>query len=64
MAAVGAAARHDEDIPYKLGALMGRELATLGFHLDFTPVVDVNSNPDNPVIGERAFDDKPEWVGR
>ena len=64
MAAVGAAARQDEDIPYKLGALMGRELATLGFHLDFTPVVDVNSNPDNPVIGERAFDDNPDWVGR
>ena len=62
MAEVGVAAQRDDTIPYRLGALMGRELAALGFHLDFAPVVDVNSNPANPVIGERAFDHRPERV--
>ena len=64
MAEVGDAAHEDGSIPYRLGALMGRELATLGFHLDFTPVMDVNSNPDNPVIGERSFSHDPMWVAQ
>lgn len=34
---------------------MGQELHSLGFNLDFAPIADVNSNPQNPVIGERAF---------
>jgi beta-N-acetylhexosaminidase len=62
MAQVGQAALKDDTVPYKLGALMGRELAALGFHLDFTPVMDVNSNPNNPVIGERSFSHDPMWV--
>ena len=62
MAEVGQAAKTDNSIPYRLGALMGRELAALGFHLDFTPVMDVNSNPENPVIGERSFSHDPMWV--
>jgi beta-N-acetylhexosaminidase len=34
---------------------MGRELAALGFNLNFAPVLDIHSNPANPVIGLRAF---------
>ncbi|MBR2897786.1 MAG: glycoside hydrolase family 3 protein [Oscillospiraceae bacterium] len=40
-------------------ALIGNELRTLGIHVDFAPVVDVNSNPENPVIGLRSFSDDP-----
>ncbi len=43
---------------------LGQELKELGFNLDFAPVVDVNVNPDNPVIGslERSFSDDPRKV--
>lgn len=41
-------------------ALIGNELHTLGIHVDFAPVVDVNSNPENPVIGLRSFSDDPQ----
>lgn len=37
----------------------GRELAALGFNLDFAPVLDVDSNPANPVIGRRSFGRDP-----
>lgn len=37
------------------GRVLGEELRALGFNLDFAPVCDVDSNPANPVIGDRAF---------
>ncbi|HLU90213.1 MAG TPA: glycoside hydrolase family 3 N-terminal domain-containing protein [Cyclobacteriaceae bacterium] len=47
---------------------MGREIAgqfkALGMHINFAPVVDVNSNPDNPVIGYRAFGEEKTLVAR
>ncbi|MBN9243729.1 MAG: glycoside hydrolase family 3 protein [Mesorhizobium sp.] len=45
-----------------VGGAMGRELASLGFNVNFAPVLDVNSNPDNPVIGQRAFGATPSEV--
>jgi len=39
----------------EIGAAMGRELASLGINLNFAPVLDIHTNPDNPVIGPRAF---------
>ena len=44
------------------GQLIGRELAAVGWNVDFAPDVDVNSNPANPVIGTRAFSDDPAVV--
>lgn len=41
---------------------MGRELSSLGINLNFGPVLDIHSNPANPVIGERAFGTTPEAV--
>ena len=41
---------------------MGRELASLGFNLNFAPVLDIHTNPSNPVIGERAFGSTSEAV--
>ncbi|HVZ04044.1 glycoside hydrolase family 3 N-terminal domain-containing protein [Hyphomicrobium sp.] len=45
-----------------VGAAMGVELASLGVNLSFAPVLDIDSNPKNPVIGARAFDSTPSGV--
>jgi len=44
------------------GACLGRQLAGLGINLNFAPVFDVDSNPKNPVIGDRAFSRDPMQV--
>ena len=44
------------------GQLFGEELGLLGINVDFAPVVDVNDNPANPVIGDRSFGDDPAKV--
>lgn len=41
---------------------MGRELSSIGVNLSFAPLLDVHSNPENPVIGARAFGTTPEAV--
>jgi len=43
-------------------ASLGRELKNLGFNWDFAPVLDVDNNPDNPVIGDRSYSPDPERV--
>ena len=43
---------------------LGTELANAGITLDYAPDTDVNSNPDNPVIGVRAFGAEPQLVAR
>lgn len=48
----------------RAGRAMGRELAAAGFNCDFAPVLDVDSNPANPVIGDRSFGSEPRIVGR
>ncbi len=45
-------------------AAIGRELKSVGFNWDFAPVLDVNNNPRNPVIGARSFGDDPALVAR
>ncbi|MEN2466218.1 beta-N-acetylhexosaminidase [Ornithinibacillus sp. JPR2-1] len=47
---------------YITGLLTGRELKALGINWNLAPVVDVNNNPDNPVIGVRSFGEKAELV--
>jgi beta-N-acetylhexosaminidase len=53
-----------EDLARRVGAAMGRELAALGFDVDFAPVLDVHTNPANPIIGDRAFAREPEAAAR
>ena len=53
MAALGATG--DPQVAYRCGALLGRELAALGFSINFAPILDIHTNPANPVIGDRAF---------
>jgi len=47
---------------YQTGRLMGRELKALGINMDLAPVLDINNNPLNPVIGVRSYGDDPELV--
>jgi beta-N-acetylhexosaminidase len=48
-------AMDDDHLVYQMGRDLGRKLRALGVHINFAPVVDVNSNPGNPVIGNRSF---------
>jgi beta-N-acetylhexosaminidase len=48
----------------RVAEVLGRQLAGLGINLDFAPVLDVDSNPDNPVIGDRAFSNDSDHVAR
>lgn len=58
--ALGAAA--DPELARRAGASLGRDLKLLGFNMNLAPVLDVNSNPANPVIGIRSFGESPEAV--
>lgn len=53
-----------EALAARVGEALGLELAALGFDVDFAPVLDVHTNPANPVIGRRAFATSPEQVAR
>jgi beta-N-acetylhexosaminidase len=53
---------NNETTAYTDGNIIGTELQTFGFNLDFAPVMDINSNPNNKVIGDRAFGNTPEKV--
>lgn len=47
---------------YQVGRIIGEELSALGINFNLAPDMDINSNPDNPVIGVRSFGDTPEIV--
>ncbi|QHJ92998.1 Beta-hexosaminidase [Bacillus subtilis] len=49
---------------YQTGSIIGKELSALGINTDFSPVVDINNNPDNPVIGVRSFSSNRELTSR
>jgi len=53
-----------EDHARRMGEALAAELKACGIGCDFAPVVDVDTNPRNPVIGDRSFGDDPERVGR
>jgi beta-N-acetylhexosaminidase len=54
----------DPDLTQLAARTLGRQLGLLGFNLDFAPVLDVDTNPDNPVIGDRSFGREPDRVIR
>ena len=54
----------DEQLAKRFARALAAELRAVGITLDYTPVLDVNTNPKNPVIGDRALGDKPEDVAR
>lgn len=55
---------NNPEFSYKIGRLLGYELKEFGLNLDFAPVLDINSNPNNPVIGDRSFGNNLEIVSK
>ena len=60
--ALGAAG--DTQAAYDNAAIIGSELYALGINTDLAPVIDVNNNPSNPVIGIRSFSSDPKLVSK
>ena len=54
----------DERTAHEVGRVLGVELKACGFDVDYAPVLDVDSNPLNPIIGDRSFGRDPALVGR
>lgn len=54
----------DNRLIYEMGREVGTQLKALGVHMNFAPVVDINSNPRNPVIGDRSFGESKKAVSR
>jgi len=60
--ALGAA--RSSDLAYQSAAVLGKELMSLGINMNFAPVLDVNVNYLNPVIGVRSFGEDPDLVAK
>jgi beta-N-acetylhexosaminidase len=60
--AVGATGR--EELAYEMGKITALEARAVGIHVPFAPVLDVNNNPDNPIINVRSFGEDPDRVAR
>lgn len=54
----------NDSLIYAYGEEVGRQCRELGIHINFAPVLDLNSNPENPVIGNRSFGEGLELVTR
>ncbi len=52
------------DFSYKIGGILAEEIKSFGFNMDFAPVLDINSNPKNPVIGDRSFGSNANIVSK
>lgn len=53
---------NNKDLSYKVGEILGEQLSYFGFNMNFAPVLDINSNPNNPVIGDRSFGNNKDIV--
>lgn len=62
--AMALSATNDEDAVFEAGTITAKELKALGVNCNLAPVLDVNSNKDNPVIGVRSFGDTQEQVSK
>jgi len=51
-----------EELAYEMGRITAVEARAVGVHVPFAPVLDVNNNPDNPIINVRSFGEDPEKV--
>ncbi len=57
-------ALNDDALIERMGGEIAREMRRMGVHVSFSPVVDVNNNPANPVINDRSFGEDRELVAR
>ncbi|WP_088041811.1 beta-N-acetylhexosaminidase [Bacillus sp. EAC] len=56
--------RNNSNFSYEIGQILGEQLKIFGFNTDFAPVLDINSNPNNPVIGDRSFGNNASIVSK
>ena len=61
---MGLGAADSEDLAYEMGRYTALEGRALGIHMTYAPVVDVNINPDNPIINTRSIGENPEQIAR
>src|SRR6266850_7415003 len=64
MITLGRAGPGDEKLAERFARALATELHAVGISMDYTPVLDVLTNPKNPVIGDRALADRAEDVAR
>lgn len=57
-------ALNNDKIVYDMGRAVGEQMKRIGVHVNYAPVVDINNNPDNPVIGYRSFGEDKYKVAR
>ena len=55
---------NDENLVYRMGLAVGEQCKRIGVHVNYAPVVDINNNPNNPVIGYRSFGEDKDKVSR
>lgn len=53
---------NNPDFSFEVGQLLANQVKAFGYNMNMAPVLDVDSNPDNPVIGDRSFGSDPEVV--
>jgi len=56
--------RSEEALAFDVGRLLAREVRAAGFDVDFAPVLDVDTNPHNPVIGDRSLAREAQVVAK
>lgn len=61
---MGLGATGDERLAYQMGRVTAEEARAVGIQLSFSPVVDVNNNPANPIINTRSYGGDPHAVAR
>jgi beta-N-acetylhexosaminidase len=61
---MGVGAANSEELAYRMGQATAIEGRALGIHMTYAPIIDVNINPDNPIINTRAIGEDPEQVSR
>jgi beta-N-acetylhexosaminidase len=62
--AMGLGATGSDSLAFEVGRVIAREARAVGVHVTFGPVLDVNSNPKNPIINTRSFGEDPALVSR
>ena len=55
---------NNAELSYRIGSVIAGEVKAFGFNMDFAPVLDINSNPANPVIGDRSFGSNAQIVSK
>ena len=59
---MGIGATRNPELAYKMGLRIAKECRAIGVHQNYSPVVDVNNNPKNPIINVRSFGEDPKLV--